>query len=719
MAKKAPQALAAATVRPLRIERERGEFRSLVATNVNYFGNIPESKLKPVKKMVGNTTYEELSCVGYNPNLSLLEATVQIKLAGGYGGGLCAGGSIEYVRFFINYGTGWEDAGVAAVNVHDLPNFRDCANRPDKPLTYVITQPLEPRRNRCASPVLPRVRAILSWNWEPPAGDANAGWTPPWGNVLERSIQIKPRRSLVLDLPELIGIDPKIKLPPELEVIQYEPIPLPDPPPFALKQLATMYSGDPKKKGVGGVEPHRFAFAALEPMLGGTINQTMLETETAAFAELGLDIGSLIGALEKTKGNVTYEELNCLGLDYNREWLVGTFVVKKPSGYSGSLCSAGSKEYVTFWADWENTCEWTYVGTASVAVHDIMGMPADGLHYTAVMPVDLASVRRPCREPRIARVRAVLSWGSAPSTSDPEAIPYWGNRVDTHVQIRPTGPLDESAGKIGILGGVGVASIDTAGNGMTLPNAKFALWDTFADPWVPSRQCPFGGLVTVQGAPVAGHKYKLWVQNVTAGSPEMQLTHPVWVTDLNGVSSYHAPGIDGMFDYLPVTQNLGSMLYNHWYTAGDDLWRIRLELYDGGANFLGATPWHRLQLDNTAPSTIASPPTADIHIDSGGDCKDFGSGTMINGHFVARDTHFGAYSINVLPTSMSPNAATPASGVAQTAAFPGDAWSLNTAGMTPCGYVVEVNVWDRSIVNSVPGQHNYNRDDVGFCLRRA
>lgn len=703
----------------VRIEKERGEFHALLATNVNYFGNIPSSELKPVKKMVGNTTYEELSCVGYNPNLSMLEATIQIKLAGGYGGRLCGSGSIEYVRFFINYGSGWEDVGVSAVNVHDLANIKDCANRPDKPLTYVVTQPLEPKRDRCSKPVLPRVRAILSWNWEPPAGNANAGWAPPWGNVLERSIQIKPRRPLVIEIGDILGIEAKIKLPPELEVVQYEPIPIPDPPPFALKQLAAMYSPDAKKKAAANVEPHRFAFATLQPMLSGAINQDMLSSNTATFKELGFDIGALLDALQKTKGNVTYEELNCLGLDYNREWLVGTFVVKKPSGYSGSLCSDGSKEYVAFWADWDNKCEWKYVGTATVPVHDIMGMPADGLHYTAVMPVDLTDVRQPCDKPRIARVRAVLSWGSPPSASDPDAIPYWGNRVDTHVQIRPSVPGDASAGKIGILGGVGVASIDTAGNGMTIPNAKFALWDTFVDPWDHSRECPFGGLVTVQAAPVAGHKYKLWIQNVTAGSPEMQLTHPVWVTDLNGVSSYHAPGINGMFDYLAPSQNLGSMLYNHWYTAGDDMWRIRLELFSGGGVLIGSTSWYRIQLDNTAPSTTLSPPTVDIHIDSGGDCKDFNSGTVISGRFVARDIHFGAYSINVLPTSMSPNSASPSSGIAQTAVFPGDAWSLNTAGMTPCGYVVEVNVWDRTIVNSVPGQHNYNRDDVGFCLRKA
>jgi hypothetical protein len=231
--------------------------------------------------------------------------------------------------------------------------------------------------------------------------------------------------------------------------------------------------------------------------------------------------------------------------------------------------------------------------------------------------------------------------------------------------------------------------------------------------------CPFGGSIWVQAPPVLGHKYKLWVQNVTQGGPEIQLTDPVWVTDEDGISSNHFAGFGGMFDYLSVNQNVVSMLYNRWAPAGDDLWRIRLELFTGGGVFLGSTSWHRLQLDNTAPSTVLSPPTLDIHIDSGGDCKDFTVGTVVNGHFVARDIHFGHYALVTLPASMSPNSPVPSSGNSQTAPAPGDTWSLDTTGMAPCGYVVVLAVWDRAIVNSVPGQHNYNQDDVGFCLRKA
>ena len=50
------------------IEKERSNFRLLLLENANYFGTIDKSALKPVFKMVTNTEYEQLNCVGYNPD---------------------------------------------------------------------------------------------------------------------------------------------------------------------------------------------------------------------------------------------------------------------------------------------------------------------------------------------------------------------------------------------------------------------------------------------------------------------------------------------------------------------------------------------------------------------------------------------------------------------------------------------------------------------------
>jgi hypothetical protein len=107
---------------------------------------------------------------------------------------------------------------------------------------------------------------------------------------------------------------------------------------------------------------------------------------------------------------------------------------------------------------------------------------------------------------------------------------------------------------------------------------------------------------------------------------------------------------------------------------------------------------------------------AAISID-GSTCGEFNKGAVINGHFVARDANFGLFTLDTTPNSQNPPDPTPASGTVQTAVAPGDPWSLNTATMNPCGYVVTVRVWDRAIVGSIPGGHNYNEDDLGFCLK--
>jgi hypothetical protein len=86
---------------------------------------------------------------------------------------------------------------------------------------------------------------------------------------------------------------------------------------------------------------------------------------------------------------------------------------------------------------------------------------------------------------------------------------------------------------------------------------------------------------------------------------------------------------------------------------------------------------------------------------------------------VARDIHFGAFSLDTTPASLIPPPNEPATATpstSQTAVAPGDAWTLNTAGMVPCGYVVQLWVYDNAIVGSIPGSHNSAYADVGFCL---
>ena len=234
--------------------KQRAAFTKLLLENPNYFGNFPQSGFEPILVLEANTAYEQLSCVGYSPERDELEATVQIKLPGGYGGDLCSAGSNEYVRFYVDYGAGWQDAGLASFNAHDIPNSTDCAQERTKPLTYVVTFPHDPKRAFCRRPVLPNVRAILSWNAIPPAG--NPGWTPVWGNTLDRHVQIAPRPPFVIDLADAIaeGIaGKKAKLPKDLEFAQHHSVPLPPPPDPPFEELVELYR-EPKE-GTEPVEP--------------------------------------------------------------------------------------------------------------------------------------------------------------------------------------------------------------------------------------------------------------------------------------------------------------------------------------------------------------------------------------------------------------------------------------------------------------------------------
>jgi hypothetical protein len=49
---------------------------------------------------------------------------------------------------------------------------------------------------------------------------------------------------------------------------------------------------------------------------------------------------------------------------------------------------------------------------------------------------------------------------------------------------------------------------------------------------------------------------------------------------------------------------------------------------------------------------------------------------------------------------------------------PGDAWTLDTKDMKPCGYVIQVIASDRAIVNSQYNGH-HTPDSAGFCLEKA
>jgi hypothetical protein len=719
------------------VPKERATFKALLAKNPNYFGNLEKVASKPVKKIVADTSYEQLTCVGFNPRTSFLEATIAVKRPTGYGGDLCEAGSIEYVRFFLDYGSGWEDVGLAGVQVHDIPNQNDCAGQPEKPLTYVASLRIDAHSECCKHPVLPRVRAILSWQWMPPAGASNVNWKPVWGNDLETEIQIEPGPWTIKCLLEEVGV----KVPPVFEQVQQQPIPLPDPQPLALAELAELYTTATKaKSGKSGasaqfaVEPHRFGLKALKPLLApeAAVNLDLLSSSAASFEAIGVDLAGAIAELEQTSANVEYEELMCLGLDETTpERLVATLRIKRPEGYSGNLCEAGSQEYVAFWADWDDTCEWSYLGTAQVNVHDIAKTPAQGLSYSAILPVDLTYLRRVCSNPKIARVRAVLSWQIPPSTTDPNKLEYWGNRLDSHVQIAPGEELTpgQASAEIRNIGGIAIEEIDTGGNGMTLPQeVRFANYPAqAADSWGLQRECPFGGTVEIEGLFFPGYWYRVKVRRATDPVTVFTVLDKHFELERATTGYTMQTAVDGFFEYVEPLAYFTRILAE-WDTSEDGLWEVQLDLATtySEASIVGSTPWYSILIDNTAPAAPpALPPTINLEIGAGEDCKDVTEGATISGVFIADDEHFGGWGLSTEPNSATTpsNQPQPDPAIASTTSAPwpaGNGWTLNTASpvkMKPCGYVVRLEVSDRSIVDSEPGIHNWNAIEEGFCLR--
>jgi hypothetical protein len=171
---------------------------------------------------------------------------------------------------------------------------------------------------------------------------------------------------------------------------------------------------------------------------------------------------------------------------------------------------------------------------------------------------------------------------------------------------------------------------------------------------------------------------------------------------------HEADPVTQRFAYLPFHQNLNSVLAQ-WDTNGDEKWKVRLTTFDGGGSPLG-TDEHVIQLDNTAPA-------ASIEITSGsGNCGKFPIGAFLQGNYVATDDNLGGWSIGIEPDVNDPDAVTtPSSGSFNTSPSPGDPWSLDTTGMTACGYVVRIVASDRAIINSQKNGH-HTSDSAGFCL---
>lgn len=707
-------------------EKERAQFKALILANPNYFGNLKDSPFQAQVNIQVNTFYESIGCVGFQPQANRLEAVLFVKQPTGYGGDVCSNGTQEFVRFYISFDNGgtWQDLGLRSFSAFDIPGTTEA-----KRLEYAVTLPVQLPRRFCIFPNRARVRAILSWNVPPPAN--TPGFQPVWGDIHNTNIQIEPfRRFKFTDLFEALDIDLlKVK-----EFVDPEQV-ITTPPPKVLSavDLHKLY----KDKDV---EPHRFALTEVQNLISkSTTSQTILASGAAQILpNLGIDLSKILDKFFPVDGNTDYEELDCIGLSPDENLLAGIIRVKKANGYSGGPCTAGSKEFVTFWADTDNNGSFeTCLGTTSVTAYDSDRLPEGGLEYAVFLPVNLDQYRKPCKQgARIMKIRAILSWQQPAPCANPNFIPVWGNREETLVHIRPGIEVNpgEQVPLLTAVGDIPESKID--GAGLAQDAVAIHTGASFDD-------APFGGRITLAGKIINGtgaSKYRIMrkpsgtpdsayvpltneptgigiIVNTWTGSLFLQ-TDLVIHADANGYYDYHDLG-----GFQFVESNILSVWFST--TAEDNIrFDLRLDLK------VDANPANDIHSNVVTVLVDNTDPEAELEIDLGGgvECADFELGATFNGTYTARDRHFNGFSFVLRPQGPANGVLpVPPRGSRGLVPLPGlslisdpgitsGTFTLNTAGMNPCGYALTIGVSDRTNVNSGQGNHG-SEASVGFCLR--
>ena len=706
---------------------ERAKFKNLLLANPNFFGNLKDSQFKAELSIQSNTFYEEIGCVGYQPQANRLEAVIFVKQPSGYGGDVCSIGTQEFVRFYISFDNGatWQDLGVRSFTAFDIPGTSET-----KRLEYAVTLPVQLRRRFCFNRNQARVRAILSWNNPPPANTPD--FDPVWGEVHNTNIQIEPLKLFIFgDLVKALELD-STKISAAIDLNQT--VTAAKSKALNVVELQELYKGK-------NVEPHRFAFSEVQKLIGkAEAGESVMATGIAKLLpDLGIDFSKLVDKFFPVDGNTNFEELECIGLSPDENLLAGIIRVKLPNGYSGGPCTAGSKEYVTFWADTnDNGIFETCLGTTSVNVYDSDPLPEGGLEYAVFLPVNLDQYRRPCREgARLMKIRAILSWQTPPPCWNSNFIPVWGNREETIIHIKP-GPSINPGDKVPLLTAVGDIIVSKIDNSGLIQSANAIHTGVAYD------DAPFGGNITLAGKIVNGtssSKYRIMRKPHSApDSAYVPLTNEPTGIDItvntwdstNGFiqtsTTIHADA-DGYYNYEDYASNhfVESNILSVWFsnTAEDnqryDL-RLDLKVDANPANDIHSNVVTVL-VDNTAPKAELK-----INLASAVECADFNVGQTFTGTYTATDTHFGSFSFVIRPPGPAHGVLpVPPAGSHGLIAPPGlslipdpgissGTYTLNTTGMDPCGYSLTIGVSDRTNVNSGNGSH-YNEASVGFCLR--
>ncbi len=387
--------------------------------------------------------------------------------------------------------------------------------------------------------------------------------------------------------------------------------------------------------------------------------------------------------------------------------------------------SAGSKQYVSFWADFNDTGTFeTFLGTTSVNVYDIDSIPTEGLEYAVYLPVNLDKYRKPCyKGPKLVKIRAILSWQVPPPAWNPNYIPTWGNREETVIHIKP-GVKPKPGIHTPIIQTVGSMSVDDINTSTGLASGPAQLAGFLAD------QSPFSGAVVITGkianppdisSGATPLNYKVEVSNNNGIS---------WSTIDNPFTLHRQQWLNGIWSSLPsIVQTATNGWYNYqedltglfgnaqihpvgnvlarWNTNGlDGMYKLRITVRNPVTLSTFISPAVTVRLDKDGPATF-------LEITSGsGDCSDFSVGNVIRGNYTVADDYLNLLSFRVLPTQIggipsggsftSPASIPPSlstmpivrrhlGGLGVSTFGESGTWSLDTSGMRKCGYNIEFN----------------------------
>ncbi|MCU7924105.1 MAG: hypothetical protein KZQ88_15555 [Candidatus Thiodiazotropha sp. (ex Dulcina madagascariensis)] len=169
--------------------------RSVLLAHLFAGKNAPGDVIRLARRYTSVTHWEELMCAVINPKASRLMAIVSIRQLDGYSGILRRHGSIEYVRFFIDWGDG---EGFRAVG---LTHFKVCdaaegADKSRYPLYHLVSAEFDADRywESILCGIQPKVRAVLSWNQVP---EMDIAFTPVFGNQVDSQICIDTEKELM------------------------------------------------------------------------------------------------------------------------------------------------------------------------------------------------------------------------------------------------------------------------------------------------------------------------------------------------------------------------------------------------------------------------------------------------------------------------------------------------------------------------------------------